>query len=149
MLFAPSCPVICDPTGVMEEFVKEKLLKNMDPQVVTATDIEANKKLAQNMAGNKPSIVLDVNSHLNGKSGLTIPHCLMKVLANPLYNGVDFDPKRLGQAKKIGSIGSYLSHATGQNKRIPIVSAALEHISLYQSQIFQSRFDFQLNQDYL
>jgi hypothetical protein len=30
MLFAPSCPVICDPTGVVEQFVKEKLLSGMD-----------------------------------------------------------------------------------------------------------------------
>jgi hypothetical protein len=31
MLFAPSCPVICDPTGVMQDYVFEKLLVNMDP----------------------------------------------------------------------------------------------------------------------
>jgi hypothetical protein len=35
------------------------------------------------------------------------------------------------------------------NRRIPILSAALGHISLYQAQIFQNVFEFQLNQDYL
>jgi hypothetical protein len=55
----------------------------------------------------------------------------MRVLCNTFYNGVDFDGKRQGQIKKLGTGGSYLSHATSQNKRIPIVSASLEHISLY------------------
>lgn len=121
----------------------------MDPQVISGTDLQANEKLAQTLTSNKPSIVVDVNSQTSLKTGLTMPHCLMRILANTLYNGVDFDPKRLGQAKKIGATGSYLSHSSGQNKRIPIVSAALEHISLYQAQVFQPRFDFQLTQDYL
>ena len=47
------------------------------------------------MALNKPSIVLDVNNQASMNMGLTIPHSLMRVLANPLYNGIDFDPKRL------------------------------------------------------
>jgi len=47
------------------------------------------------MAANKPSIVLDVNSQANQNMGLTLPHSVMRVLANPLYNGVDFDAKRL------------------------------------------------------
>lgn len=96
MLYAPSCPVVSDPTGVMEEFVRSKLLAQMDPQTISGTDIEANKKLGQNMASNKPSIVVDVNTHVSSKNGLSIPHGLMKTLANPLYNGVDFEPRRLG-----------------------------------------------------
>jgi hypothetical protein len=47
------------------------------------------------MALNKPAVVLDVNAQAGPNSGLTHPHSVMRVLANPLYNGVDFDSKRL------------------------------------------------------
>jgi len=62
-----------------------------------------------------------------------------------LYNGIDFEGKRLAQVKKINTVGSFMSHSTGMNRRIPILSAALGHISLYQAQIFQNVFEFQLN----
>jgi len=74
---------------------------------------------------------VDVNTSGSEAAGLSQPHNLMRVLCNTFYNGVDFDGKRQGQIKKLGTGGSYLSHATSQNKRIPIVSASLEHISLY------------------
>lgn len=39
LLFAPSCPVVCDPTGVIRKFVEEKLLVNMDPQQISGSDL--------------------------------------------------------------------------------------------------------------
>jgi hypothetical protein len=136
MLFAPSCPVICDPTGVVQEFTERKLFANMDPAIVSGADLQANDKLSFNLAANKPSIVVDVSSHNSYQSGLSHPHSLLRSLSNTLYNGIDFDAHRLGMVTKIGAIGSFLTHQTGQNKRISIVSAPLEHISLYQAQVF-------------
>jgi hypothetical protein len=96
MLFAPSCPVVCDPTGVMQQFVMEKLFANMDPQTISGTDLQANEKLSQILAANKPCCVVDINNFGTEKTGLSQPHFLMRVLCNTLYNGVDFDAKRQG-----------------------------------------------------
>jgi len=32
---------------------------------------------------------------------------------------------------------------------MPIIDAGFEHLSLYQVMVFQSKFDYQLNDDYL
>ena len=51
--------------------------------------------------------------------------------------------------KKIGTYYSFFSHQTSVNKRVPAFDAKLENISLYQVQVFQPRFDFLLNSEFL
>ena len=45
ILFAPSCPVIIDPTGEMEKFIREKFLYNIGVEKISAADIFGNEKL--------------------------------------------------------------------------------------------------------
>ena len=68
----------------------------MDTQVISGADLQANNKLKQALASNRPSIVTDVNCFSSEGAGLSHPHSLPRTLSNTLYNGVDFDAKRLG-----------------------------------------------------
>jgi len=61
ILFAPSCPVICDPTGQMERFIKDKLLSNFGFEKISAAEIFGNGKLQHCLIQNRAAIVTDVN----------------------------------------------------------------------------------------
>ena len=73
----------------------------------------------------------------------------MKRLATTLFNGFDFHDFRTAQLKKVGTIGSFFTHQNSVNKRVPCFDSKLQNISLYQVQIFQPKFDFQLNAEFL
>ena len=66
-----------------------------------------------------------------------------------MFNGFDFHDQRTAKLKKIGVIEQFFTHFNSVNKRIQCFSGNLENISIFQLQVFQSRFDFQLNQEYL
>ena len=42
VIFAPSVPVICDPTGQFEEYVKKFLMQNIGETNISAADLFAN-----------------------------------------------------------------------------------------------------------
>ena len=74
----------------------------------------------------------------------------MKRLATTIYNGFDFVDTRTAQLKRINAIDSFFRHFTSANQRVRCFdNSILESISMYQIQVFQARFDFQLNQDFL
>lgn len=73
----------------------------------------------------------------------------MKRLATTIYNGFDFHDYRTAQLNKINSIQSFFTHQNSVNKRVHCFDEKLENISLYQIQVFQSKFSFQLNAEFL
>jgi hypothetical protein len=95
------------------------------------------------------SLVTDLNFMRKMSTGLSQDHPLMKRLSSTLYNGFDFQDFRTAQLKKIGTYYSFFSHQTSVNKRVPAFDAKLDNISLYQVQVFQPRFDFLLNSEFL
>lgn len=94
ILFAPSCPVIVDPTGVVQDFIKTKLLVNTDVQVISGADVSANAKLEQNLISNRASLLTDVNFQTSNNHGMSQDHSLLRRMSNSLYNGIDFDGKK-------------------------------------------------------
>lgn len=95
------------------------------------------------------SLVTDLNFMRKMSTGLSQDHPLMKRLSSTLYNGFDFQDFRTAQLKKIGTYYSFFSRQTSVNKRVPAFDAKLDNISLYQVQVFQPRFDFLLNSEFL
>ena len=73
----------------------------------------------------------------------------MKRLAVTLFNGFDFHDFRTAQLKKANTIHTFFTHQTSINKRVPCFDLKLENISLYQVQVYQPRYDFQLNAEFL
>jgi len=51
--------------------------------------------------------------------------------------------------KRARTIESFFTHQASVNKRVPCFDEKLQNISLYQVQVFQPRFDFQLNNEFL
>lgn len=71
-------------------------------------------------------------------------------MSHTVFNGVDFNDKRFAMLKKISTLDSFFNHYSGMNKRLPLFeNNTLEHLSLFQVQLFQSRFEQQLNAEYL
>lgn len=82
-------------------------------------------------------------------SGLSQDHPLMKRLSTTLFNGFDFHDFRTAQLKKAVTIQTFFTHQGSINKRVPCFDLKLENISLYQVQVYQPRYDFQLNAEFL
>ena len=61
LLFAPSSPVVCDPTGVLMKFVQKKLLANQDVQLLSGADLTANEQLNYNLSNLKATLLHDIN----------------------------------------------------------------------------------------
>lgn len=61
LLFAPSCPVVCDPTGVVQKFISEKMLANSEVQVISGAELKADEQIKTNLLRMRASIILDVN----------------------------------------------------------------------------------------
>lgn len=61
LLLSPSCPVICDPTGQMQEFVKRTFMQNLPQPNISAADIFSNEKVESAIKFGRMSIVSDLN----------------------------------------------------------------------------------------
>jgi hypothetical protein len=81
--------------------------------------------------------------------GLSQDLPILKRLSTTLFNGYDFNDKRTAQLKKIGALGAFHNHFASVNKRVQVFDKQLENISIFQLQVFQAKFDFQLNNEYL
>ena len=149
MIFAPSVPVVCDPTGQFEVFIKKNFLQNMSGANISAADLFANEKLAISLKNARSAIVNDLNLMRKMSNGLSQDHSLMKRLSSTIYNGYDFNEHRTAKLRRIGTLDSFFNHFDSVNKRIQSFEGSLDNISLYQVQIFQQKFDFQLNTDFL
>jgi len=73
---------------------------------------------------------------------------MLRRLCQFVHNGYDFFTERLKSIRELDIGNAFFSHFN-QNRRMPTIDAGFEHLSLYQVMIFQSKFDFQLNDDYL
>lgn len=71
LLFAPSCPVICDPTGQMKDFVEKKILNNADLKLITGSDLNSNEKVMSTLWNQRFALLTDVNCLGKGGSGLS------------------------------------------------------------------------------
>ena len=118
ILFAPSCPVIGDPTGEMEKYIKEKFLSNLGVEKISGADIFGNEKLENCLLQNRAAIIKDVSMLRKINNGLSLDLQLFKRLSGTIYNGYDFNDVRTSQLKKINAITPFFSFYSSQNKRI-------------------------------
>ena len=131
LLFAPSVPVICDPTGQLQEFVQRTFMQNLKQNVISGSDIFANEKLENAIKFGRMACVNDLTCMRKMSSGLSQDHPLMKRLATTLFNGFDFHDFRTAQLKKASTIQTFFTHQASINKRVPCFDLKLENISLY------------------
>ena len=138
LLFAPSCPVVADPTGQLEEFVKKHFLASKYGQVkISAADIFGNEKVQNLIKTGRSAIVSDLNFMRKLDSALSQDLSVMKRLATTIYNGFDFVDSRTAQLKRINAIDSFFRHFTSANQRVRCFdNSILESISMYQIQVF-------------
>lgn len=148
ILFAPSCPVICDPTGEVESYIKEKFLSNFGVEKISAANILGNGKLKNCLSSNRAAIVTDVNFHRKINAGLSIGQPLFKRLSETIYNGFDFNDKRTAALKKANVLDYFFTFYTGQNKRIQTFGNKFENVSIFQAMIFQPGFEHATNTDF-
>ena len=94
ILFAPSLPVICDPTGQMAEFIQTHFLANFGKEKISGADIFANEKIVSVLKTNRSAILTDVNCMRKQTCGLSQDLPILKRLSTTLYNGYDFNDKR-------------------------------------------------------
>lgn len=71
LLFAPSCPVICDPTGQMQDFIHQRLLANADLKNISGADLLANEKVTNTLWNQRFALLTDVNCLGKTSSGLS------------------------------------------------------------------------------
>jgi len=43
MVFAPSCPLIIDPTGEVQEFIKNRIISKMKIRQINGSDMNINQ----------------------------------------------------------------------------------------------------------
>jgi hypothetical protein len=72
ILFAPSCPVIVDPTGEMEKFIREKFLSSFGVEQISGADITGNGLLENCLLSNKAAVLKDVSFYNDINGGLSL-----------------------------------------------------------------------------
>lgn len=118
ILFAPSCPVVCDPTGEMEKYVREKFLSNFGQEKISAADIGGNGKLENVLQTNRAAIITDLNLQHQINGGLSLDQQLFKRISGTIFNGVDFNEVRVASLKKVNAIQPFFDFFSSQNKRV-------------------------------
>lgn len=136
VLFAPSCPVICDPTGEIEKFIKDKFLSDFGVEKISAASIHGNGMLKNCLSSNRAAIIKDVNFHRKINAGLSSGQPLFKRLATTVFNGIDFSEERINALRKANVLDYFFSFQTGQNKRIQTFVNEFENVSVYQAMVF-------------
>mmetsp|Transcript_23297 Transcript_23297/g.22889 ORF Transcript_23297/g.22889 Transcript_23297/m.22889 type:complete len:417 (+) Transcript_23297:1724-2974(+) len=149
LIFAPSCPLVTDPTGKMQEFLQNHILSKLKVKRVFASDKNINFKVEQILRSNSLSILNDHNNLENENVGLSQQEPILQRLTSRLSNGFDFDYEKLAKLKELHTLGSFFNSFGGVNKRIPTNMPEFDDLSLYQVQIFTPRFEFLLGQDYM
>ena len=72
ILFAPTCPVVSDPTGEMEKYIREKFLSNFGSEKISAADIGGNGQLENVLLTNRAAIITDINFQHQINGGLSL-----------------------------------------------------------------------------
>lgn len=71
LLFAPSMPVICDPSGQLQEYVKRTFMPGIMNPKISGADIFANEKLENAIKFGRMACVQDLTCMRKASSGLS------------------------------------------------------------------------------
>ena len=145
LIFAPSCPLIVDPTGEVQEFIKNKIVSNLNVKQLYGSDLSINTQI-QNIfrSQNTFGLLNDVNNFEKASFGLTQDQSLLHRLSETFYNGIDFNYERSALWKKVAGIEDHLfSSFNCLNKKMPLNEPSMENVSVYQVQVFSPSFDYQ------
>ena len=145
MIFAPSCPLIIDPTGEVQEYIRSKIISDLHVKQIYGSDLNINTQI-QNIFKSQGNFGLlnDVNNFGKASFGLTQDQSLLHRLSDTFYNGIDFNYERSALWKKVTGIEDHIfSSFNCLNKKMPVNEPNLDNVSLYQVQIFSPSFDFQ------
>ena len=145
LCFAPSCPLVVDPTGEVQDFVRNKLVSKLHVRQVYGSDLAINQHLAGVLRSQTNFALLnDLNTFEKASFGLTQDQSLLHRLCQTFYNGIDFNYERSVIWKKVPNIEQHLfSSFNSLNKKIPVNEPGLENVSMYQVQAFTPSFDYQ------
>ena len=145
MIFAPSCPLIIDPTGEVQQFIRANIISELHVKQIYGSDLNINAHLQTVFRSQGSfSLLTDVNNFEKATFGLTQDQSLLHRLCSTFYNGIDFNYERSLLWKKAPGIGDHIfSSFDCLNKKMPVNEPNLENVSLYQVQVFSPSFDFQ------
>ena len=144
MIFAPSCPLIIDPTGEVQEYIRSRLVSKLHVKQLHGSDLNINQQLASIFKSQGSfGLLMDVNNFDKASFGLTLDQPLLHRLCETFYNGIDFNYERSILWKKVPGIEDHIFTSFNcMNKKMPINEPGLENVSLYQVQLFSPSFDF-------
>lgn len=134
MIFAPSCPLIIDPTGEVQELIRSKIISKLHVKQLYGSDLNINP-LIQNVLRSQSSFGLlnDVNNFEKASFGLTQDQSLLHRLTETFYNGIDFNYERSVLWKKVSGIEEHIFNSFNcLNKKMPVNEPNMENVSLYQ-----------------
>lgn len=145
MVFAPSCPLIVDPTGAVQEYIRTKVISELHVKQIYGSDLSINSQL-QSIFKSEGSFGLlnDVNNFEKATFGLTQDQSLLHRLCQTFNNGIDFNYERSLLWKKSPGIEEHLFTSFNcLNKKMPVNEPNMENVSFYQVQLFSPSFDFE------
>jgi hypothetical protein len=134
MIFAPSCPLIIDPTGEVQEYIRSKIVSKLHVKQIYGSDLNINSQI-QSIFKSQGSFGLlnDVNNFEKASFGLTQDQSLLHRLSETFYNGIDFNYERSVLWKRVAGIEDQIfSSFNCLNKKMPVNEPGLENVSLYQ-----------------
>jgi len=134
VIFAPSCPLIVDPTGEVQEYIRSSIISKLHVKQVYGSDLSVNAQI-QSILKSQSSFGLlnDVNNFEKASFGLTQDQSLLHRQSETFYNGIDFNYDRSLLWKKVPGIEDHLfSGYNCFNKKMPINEPNVENVSLYQ-----------------
>ena len=145
MIFAPSCPLIIDPTGEVQQFIRTNIISGLHVRQIYGSDLNINSQLQQIFRSQGSfGLITDVNNFEKATFGLTQDQSLLHRLCSTFYSGLDFNYERSLLLKKApGTEQHIFSSFDCLNKKMPVNEPNLENVSLYQVQAFSPSFDFQ------
>lgn len=144
MIFAPSCPLIIDPTGEVQQFIKDNIISSLHVRQLYGSDLNINSQLqgvfrSQNTFG----LLTDVNNFEKTTFGLSQDQSLLHRLTSTFYSGIDYNYERSLLLKKAPGLAEHIfSSFDCLNKKMPVNEPNLDNVSLYQVQAFSPSFDF-------
>lgn len=133
MIFAPSCPLIIDPTGEVQQYIKANIVSGLHLKPLYGSDLNINAQL-QTIFRSQGSfgLLTDVSSHEKATFGLTHDQSLLHRLCTTFHNGIDFNYERSLLWKKAPGLGDRIfSSFDCLNKKMPVNEPNLENVSLY------------------
>ena len=136
LIYSPSCPVITDTMGILEEFLLNTLYSEFDKKIINCSRVGCGMELSQKLASDMFVILKDVGS-----------------------GGLNYEEVLTGRMAFQGSFGMWeedrqeISHSwpeTLMNTKIPMNKPqSLGCISFFQVSIFTPSNHFPLNLEYL